>query len=68
MIPNRTAQADVVTGFTAEVIDFAAHKARRLDRKIDRAAHAAAAALADIETGHGSWAELAAALVAPFNN
>jgi hypothetical protein len=29
MIPNRTAQADVATGFTAEVIDFAAHKARR---------------------------------------
>jgi hypothetical protein len=67
MIPNRTAQADVATGFTAEVIDFAAHKAQHLNRRMDRAAHAAAAALADVETGRGSWVELAAALVAPFN-
>jgi hypothetical protein len=68
MIPNRTAQADAATGFTAEVIDFAAHKAQRLDRRMDRAAHVAAAALAEMETGRGSWAELAAALVAPFNS
>jgi hypothetical protein len=68
MIPNRTAQADAATGFTAEVIDFAARKAQHLNRRMDRAAYVAAAALADIETGRGSWAELAAMLVAPFNS
>jgi hypothetical protein len=67
MIPNRSARADIATGFTAEVIDFAARKAQHLTRKMDHAAHDAAAALADVEAGEGSWAALAAALVAPFN-
>lgn len=66
MIAN-TAHACTVSEAAGEVIDFAAHKAERLQRRFDGAAYGAGAALSALEAGHGSWNDLAALLVRPFN-
>lgn len=58
---------EAAPGRGATVIDLAAHRAARQSDTFDASAAYAAAALRRVETGRAGWAQLAAALIAPFH-
>ena len=67
MVPNPKVRPEPLQQESAVIIDLAEARAQRLDRRLDKAAEEPGLVLMLFEVGWATWAQLMAALIAPFS-